>query len=102
MKVSGGTQTDMKSYSVSGPSATQLSQSVRERLMANQSEQEAKISSPYGTWMRHSPVPPHYTASLPSRTGAIGTYLLSLVMGYFVSFSELFLTFQVSKRNNSK
>ncbi|VVC29274.1 Hypothetical protein CINCED_3A005783 [Cinara cedri] len=72
VKVSGGTQTDMKTYSVSGPSATQLSQNVRERLMANQSEQEAKISSPYGTWMRHSPVPPHYTASLPSRTGAIG------------------------------
>jgi len=63
----------MKTYSVSGPSATQLSQSVRERLMANQSsEQETKMSSPYGTWMRHSPVPPHYTASLPSRTGAIG------------------------------
>jgi len=73
VKVSGGTQTDMKTYSVSGPSATQLSQSVRERLMANQSAQEAKIGSPYGTWMRHSPVPPHYTASLPSRTGAIGT-----------------------------
>ncbi|XP_026814796.1 neuron navigator 2 isoform X2 [Rhopalosiphum maidis] len=72
VKVSGGTQTDMKTYSVSGPSATQLSQSVRERLMANQSEQEAKIGSPYGTWTRHSPVPPHYTASLPSRTGAIG------------------------------
>ncbi|XP_025406200.1 protein sickie isoform X4 [Sipha flava] len=72
VKVSGGTQTDMKTYSVSGPSATQLSQSVRERLMANQSEQEVKIGSPYGTWTRHSPVPPHYTASLPSRTGAIG------------------------------
>ncbi|XP_050437600.1 protein sickie isoform X2 [Adelges cooleyi] len=72
VKVSGGTQTDMKSYSVSGPSATQLSQSVRERLMANQSDQEPKMSSPYGTWVRRSPVPPHYTASLPSRTGAIG------------------------------
>lgn len=74
MKVSGGTQTDMKTYSVSGPSATQLSQNVRERLMANQLEQEAKISSPYGTWIRQSPIPPHYTASLPSRTGALGNY----------------------------
>lgn len=80
MKVSGGTQTDMKTYSVSGPSATQLSQSVRERLMANQSEQEAKIGSPYGTWMRHSPVPPHYTASLPSRTGAIGATISYYLM----------------------
>ncbi|XP_050534791.1 protein sickie isoform X2 [Daktulosphaira vitifoliae] len=72
VKVSGGTQTDMKSYSVSGPNATQLSQSVRERLIANQLDQEAKTNSPYGTWMRQSPVPTHYTASLPSRTGAIG------------------------------
>lgn len=80
VKVSGGTQTDMKTYSVSGPSASQLSQSVRERLIANQSEQqETKMNSPYGTWTRHSPVPPHYTASLPSRTGAIGKLSIHLI-----------------------
>lgn len=72
----------MKTYSVSGPNATQLSQSVRERLMANQAEQEAKISSPYGTWMTQSPIPPHYTASLPSRTGAIG--IINLYLFYYI------------------
>lgn len=95
MKVSGGTQTDMKTYSVSGPSASQLSQSVRERLIANQSEQqEAKINSPYGTWTRHSPVPPHYTASLPSRTGAIGKLSINTYNLYIYFMITLLFLFR--------
>ncbi|KAJ1520651.1 hypothetical protein ONE63_003757 [Megalurothrips usitatus] len=87
LKVSGGTQTctsDYKSYSLTGPAASQLSQSVRDRLMqgshslprnattaaasahrpfrpsdgslsdSNYTDLQAYYSSPYGSWARHS------------------------------------------------
>ncbi|XP_066902142.1 protein sickie isoform X3 [Halyomorpha halys] len=69
VKVSGGTQTE---YSLS----PQLSAGTRERLMMASPKPRhidgslsdsnyAEISSPYGSWLRHSGA---YTASLPART----------------------------------
>lgn len=98
LQVSGGTQTctsDYKSYSLTGPAASQLSQSVRDRLMqgshslprnaeyagspshrpyrpsdgslsdSNYTDLQSYYNSPYGSWLRHSSA---YTASLPTRS----------------------------------
>lgn len=81
VKVSGGTQTDLKSYSVGGTSGAQLSASVRERLMmGSQSLPKARtdtgslsdsnyadLASPYSSMYRHTAA---YTSSLPARATA--------------------------------
>lgn len=101
VKVSGGTQTDMKSYSLSSSAASQLSQSVRERIMSgsdgvtkspvrtqnthksvdrdslpgslsDSTYTDLQLMSNQNSWFRHgSP----YTASLPTRSSAVCTYL---------------------------
>lgn len=95
--MSGGTQTDMKSYSLSSTAANQLSQCVRERIMMGQEAQKSPartqkpvdrdslpgslsdstytdlqiMSNQHNSWFRHgSP----YTASLPARTSANGEF----------------------------
>uniref|UniRef100_A0A1B6D2Z1 AAA+ ATPase domain-containing protein n=2 Tax=Clastoptera arizonana TaxID=38151 RepID=A0A1B6D2Z1_9HEMI len=81
LKVSGGTQTDLKSYSVGGTTGAQLSASVRERLMmGSQSLPKPRtdsgslsdsnyvdLGSPYSSMYRHTAA---YTSSLPARATA--------------------------------
>lgn len=97
--MSGGTQTDMKSYSLSSTAASQLSQSVRERIMMGpESISKSPVrtqtihksvdrdslpgslsdstytdlqlmSNQNSSWFRHGS---SYTASLPTRTSAVG------------------------------
>ncbi|XP_065213728.1 protein sickie-like isoform X2 [Planococcus citri] len=97
VKVSGGTQTDIKSYSLSSTTASQLSQCVRERIMMGQDSipkspsrtQNAHktvdrdslpgslsdstytdlqiMSNQHNSWFRHGSP---YTASLPTRSSA--------------------------------
>ncbi|XP_054270358.1 protein sickie isoform X2 [Macrosteles quadrilineatus] len=82
VKVSGGTQTDLKSYSVGGTSGAQLSASVRERLMQGSqslpkprtdtgslSDSNYTELSPYSAMYRHTTA---YTSSLPARATAGG------------------------------
>ncbi|XP_046669946.1 protein sickie isoform X3 [Homalodisca vitripennis] len=84
VKVSGGTQTDLKAYSVGGTSGAQLSASVRERLLqGSQSLPKARTDtgslsdsnytelSPYSAMYRHTTAAA-YTASLPARVTAAG------------------------------
>lgn len=92
--MSGGTQTDLKSYSVGGTSGAQLSASVRERLLlGSQSLPKprtdtgslsdsnyadlAALSSPYSAMYRHTAA---YTSSLPTRTTAGNILTISLLL----------------------
>ena len=91
--MSGGTQTDLKSYSVGGTSGAQLSASVRERLLlGSQSLPKprtdtgslsdsnyadlAALSSPYSAMYRHTAA---YTSSLPTRATAGNAIILSSI-----------------------
>lgn len=97
--MSGGTQTDIKSYSLSSTTASQLSQCVRERIMMGQDtipKSPARtqnthksvdrdslpgslsdsnytdlqiMSNQHNSWFRHGSP---YTASLPTRSSANG------------------------------
>ena len=62
--MSGGTQTDMKSYSLSSAAANQLSQSVRERILMGTSDVMSKSPS-------RSPSNHHKTAVRDSLPGSL-------------------------------
>lgn len=80
VKVSGGTQTEVKSYSVGSATGAQLSASVRDRLLQGSqslpkprtdtgslSDSNYTDLSPYTALYRHTTA---YTSSLPARSTA--------------------------------
>lgn len=104
MKVSGGTQTDLKSYSVGSTSGAHLSASVRERLMqGSQSLPKTRADtgslsdsnytelSPYSAMYRHTTA---YTASLPARATA-GVPVFCEQLPFFLQYSLRVMCFSL-------